>query len=119
MKALTPNERIIAWRLATGKRQSIPDLIAALWHPDNEPKWPEKQLSTHLYALKQKIPFKIQGGGKFFGITRARMGYYIAENDLEEFRDWLADEIMEVDFTVNKGGRRYVAIVPQSIEETC
>lgn len=92
MNKLSSNERIIAWRLATGRRITIYELIGALFHPNNEPGNPHINIVSHVMRLRKKSPITIhpkplKGGRRNF------QGYYIDHNDLEKFRDWLVEDI--------------------------
>lgn len=84
---LTAQQRIVAWRLATGRIITHSELAIALWGVDDERDLP----------LGNGIAVQVGRVRKLVGVPVQCMGYgagwRVAPADLERFRDIIADEI--------------------------
>jgi hypothetical protein len=55
LERLTAVERIIAWRLAEGRRISKPEFVAAIWGYDRAPVNIDKSLGVPMFNLRRKL----------------------------------------------------------------
>lgn len=87
---LTPDQRVIAWRLANGHCVSVNDLLHHLYgtREDGGARWDIQVLRTHMTSIRNFV-------GRQSGITIEAMydvGYAV-RGDLDFYRSLLADEI--------------------------
>lgn len=109
MRLLSPTERIIAWRLASGRRITRTEFISALYNENNIAKQVNYIIKTRINSLRLKCPIEIKA-------NRGIGGFYIDEKELENFRNWLAKEVQFVDYNYKPSGKRtykYHAIISQ------
>jgi len=87
---LTPAERVIAWRLAEGRRIPVDELIGALWGrcEDGGPLYAGKIVQLHMHRLRTVLlSFGIEIG------VRYTYGYQVPDHQIAALRSVIADEI--------------------------
>lgn len=84
---LSPNQCVLAWRLATGRRITIAEIYSALYG-DPEHGGPDG-LDSVVYAMICKIRTK----SGFDIVSINNLGWIIPSEQLEDFRDYLAQDI--------------------------
>lgn len=96
LRALYPIERIIAWRLQTGRAVPPSELIEAIWgnRADGGPLCERDNVRQHIWRLRRKLA---SHGITIECLTKecdeTSLGYLVPAASLTRFRDLLADEI--------------------------